>query len=157
MISKYILPILILFIFGSGILKRQNIYNDFMEGALDGIKILIDIIPGILAIIFGIHIFVESGILNELGNEILPMMFLRPISGNASLGMLSHIFSKYGVDSFLGSLGSVVQGSTDTTVYVLALYFGSIHITKTRYALWVGLFADVIGMLAALVVCRIFF
>lgn len=155
--SRYILPIIVLFIFVSGILKKQNIYNDFTNGALDGMKILIDIIPGILAIIFGIHIFVESGILELLGNEILPMMILRPISGNASLGMLSHIYKKYGVDSFLGCLGSVIQGSTDTTIYVLALYFGSVHITKTRYALLIGLFADIIGMFAALVVCHFFF
>ena len=157
MIDKFLLPGIVLFIFLCGVIKKNNIYNDFTNGAIEGLKIIIDIIPGMLAIIFGINIFIYSGIMNVFHSDIVPMFLLRPISGNASLGLLSHIYKTYGVDSYLGFLGSVLQGSTDTTIYVLALYFGSIHITKTRYALWVGLFADMVGMISAIIVSRIFF
>ena len=89
--------------------------------------------------------------------ELLTMAFLRPISGNASLAMMTNIYKIYGVDSFYGLLASVLQGCTDTTIYVLALYFGSVKITKSRYALKVGLFADLCGILAAIVLCNIIF
>ena len=85
------------------------------------------------------------------------MIFLRPISGNASLAILNNIMKIYGPDSYLGLLASVIQGATDTTVYVLALYFSSIKIKNSRYALWVGLFADFCGILTALIVARFFF
>ena len=85
------------------------------------------------------------------------MIILRPISGNATLAYLSKIYQKFGVDSYLGNLASVIQGATDTTIYVLALYFGSIGIKKTRYALIGGLFADICGIIAAFIVVRFFF
>lgn len=85
------------------------------------------------------------------------MIFLRPISGNASLAVLSNIFSKYGTDSYYGFLASVIQGATDTTIYVLALYFASVKIKKTKYSLLVGLFADFCGILTAFIVVKLFF
>ena len=110
--------------------------------------------------IFAVNIFVGSGLLDIIGGkfkEIIPMIILRPISGNASLAMLSKIYHSSGVDSFISFLASIIQGATDTTIYVLALYFGSIKIKKTRYALPVGLFADACGIIAAFVVAKLFF
>ena len=89
--------------------------------------------------------------------EVIPMVVLRPISGNASLAMLSKIYQECGVDSFISFLASVIQGATDTTIYVLALYFGSIKVKNSRYALSVGLFADFCGILTALIVAKFFF
>lgn len=160
MLNNYIIPIIVVIIILYGFVKKCDIYDEFIKGAIDGLKIVIEIIPVMLAMIFAVNIFVGSGVLEVIGGkfkDIVPMMILRPISGNASLAMLSSIYSKYGVDSFMSFLASVIQGATDTTIYVLALYFGSIKIKKTRYALWVGLFADVCGITAALIVAKYFF
>lgn len=120
-----------------------------------------------LAMIFGVNIFLKSGIIeyiykifsgfNFIPSEILPMILLRPISGSASLATLNSIFKNYGPDSISGLISSVIQGSTDTTFYVITLYFGSIGIKKIRYSLWAGLFADLIGILSAILVVKIFF
>lgn len=160
MLNNYIIPIIVIVILFYGYIKKKDIYEDFIEGSLEGLKILIDIIPAILAMIFAINIFVESGIMNLIGGrlkDIIPMIVLRPISGNATLAVLTNIYKVYGVDSYYGFLASVIQGATDTTIYVLALYFGSIKIKKTRYALLVGLFADFCGIMAAFIVTRYFF
>lgn len=160
MLNNYIIPVIVIVILFYGYIKKKDIYEDFIEGSLEGLKILIDIIPAILAMIFAINIFVESGIMNLIGGrlkDIIPMIVLRPISGNATLAVLTNIYKIYGVDSYYGFLASVIQGATDTTIYVLALYFGSIKIKKTRYALWVGLFADFFGIMAAFIVTRYFF
>ena len=160
MVNKYIIPILVLFIVFYGFFKKVDIYDSFIEGAINGLKIVVEVIPAMLALVFAVNVFVNSGFLDMLfgsNNEVLSMAILRPISGNASLAMLNNIYTKYGVDSFNGMLGSVMQGATDTTIYVLALYFCSIRIKKSRYALWLGLFADVCGLLAAYIVVRYIF
>lgn len=160
MLNNYIIPILVIVILGYGFFKKTSIYDNFIEGSIDGLKILIEIIPAILAMIFGVNIFIQSGVLDTIGGklkDVIPMVILRPISGNASLAVLANLYKMYGPDSYLGYLGSVIQGATDTTIYVLALYFGSVHIRKTKYALGVGLFADVCGILAAFIVVRYFF
>ena len=167
--SNYILPIIILIIILYGIFKKNNIYDDFLNGAFDGIKIMLEIIPSILAMVFAINIFLKSGFLNILVNlfinlfrikipfEIISMALFSPISGTASLAILNNIFSTYGPDSFISVLASTMQGCTDTTIYVLALYFGSVKITKSRYALSVGLFADLIGIIASIIIVSLFF
>lgn len=160
MLSRYLIPLIVLVIIMYGFIKRCDLYSTFVEGAIDGLKTVIDILPVLLAMIFAVNIFVGSGLLDIIGGkfkEIIPMIILRPISGNASLAMLSKIYHSSGGDSFISFLASIIQGATDTTVYVLALYFGSIKIKKTRYALPVGLFADVCGIIAAFVVAKLFF
>lgn len=169
MISSYIIPVLILFILFNGIKHKQNIYDDFLDGALNGLKTMLNIIPSILAMMIAINIFINSGVLNMLGNilqnvfyikvplELITMAILRPISGTATLAILTNIFSLYGPDSFIGMLASTMQGCTDTTIYVLALYFGSIRVIKTKYALGVGLFADLMGIIASIIIVYIFF
>lgn len=160
MLSRYLIPLIVFVIIGYGFIKKCDLYSTFVEGSIDGLKTVLDILPVLLAMIFAVNIFVGSGLLDVIGGrfkEIIPMVILRPISGNASLAMLSRIISSSGVDCFLSFLASIIQGSTDTTIYVLALYFGSIKIKKTRYALPVGLFADACGIVAAFVVAKIFF
>lgn len=160
MLNNYIVPIVVIIILVFGYMKKCSIYDSFIDGAVDGLKIVGEIIPTMLAMIFAVNIFVGSGVLEIIGGkykDIIPMIILRPISGNASLAMLSNIYHNYGVDSFMSFLASVIQGATDTTVYVLALYFSSIKIKNSRYALWVGLFADFCGILTALIVARFFF
>ena len=160
MLNNYIVPIIVIIILVYGVIKKCSIYDNFIDGAVDGLKIIIEIIPAMLAMIFAVNIFVESGILDIISGkykDIIPMIILRPISGNASLAMLSTIYHNYGVDNFMSFLASIIQGATDTTVYVLALYFSSVKIKNSRYALWVGLFADFCGILTALIVARFFF
>ena len=166
MISNYILPIFILLIIVYALTKKVEIYSSFLDGLKEGLKLSISIIPSIIAMVFAVNIFLDSNFLTiifsslnkiSIPSEILAMSFLRPISGTATLAILSDIYTKYGPDSFFGNLASVIQGCTDTTIYVLALYFGSIKITKTRYALKVGLFADFIGILIAFILSFLLF
>ena len=165
--SNYVIPIIIIMILSYGIIKKRNIYEDFLSGAKEGLILTYNIIPPILAICFAINIFIKSNIINDLlitlkplikiPLDIIPMMILRPISGTATLAILQNIFSLYGPDSFIGLLASTIQGCTDTTIYVLALYFGSIKIYKTRYALIVGLFADLMGIISAIIIVSFYF
>ena len=165
--SNYVIPIIILIIIIYGIKEKRNIYEDFLTGAKEGLLLIYNIIPPILAITFAVNIFVKSNFLNDtllflkpiinIPLEVIPMDLLRPISGTATLAILQNIFSLYGPDSFIGYLASTFQGCTDTTIYVLALYFGSIKITKTRYALIVGLFADLIGIISAILIISFYF
>lgn len=167
--NKYIIPIIILIIISYGIIKKNNIYDDFLSGAKDGLKMMFEIIPTIIAMIFAVNIFLKSGILSSLVHivlrylninipfELFAFALLRPISGNATLAILNNILINNGPDSFIGILASTMQGCTDTTIYVLALYFSSIKIVNSRYALFVGLFADLIGIIASVLFVYIFF
>ena len=153
-----------------GAKKKVSVYDTFLEGAKEGLIMVFHIAPTIIAMVFAVNIFLDSNFLFDclsflkpifdilrLPIDILPMAFLRPISGSATLAIMNDIFIRFGPDSFIGRLASTIQGCTDTTIYVLALYFGSIKITKTRYALGVGLFADLMGIIAAFVITYLFF
>lgn len=158
--NKYIIPLVVLFIVIYGYKNKVSIYDAFMEGAMEGLRTILMIIPPIFGLVFAVNVFIESDIINNIFNdnsEIITMGILRPMSGNASLAMLSTIYNKYGVDSFNGILASLIQGANDTTIYILALYFSSIKVKKTRYALLVGLFADLCGVIAAYIVVKFFF
>lgn len=158
--NKYIIPLVVLFIVIYGYKNKVSIYDAFMEGAMEGLRTILKIIPPIFGLVFAVNVFIESNVINNIFNdnsEIITMGILRPMSGNASLAMLSTIYNKYGVDSFNGVLASLIQGANDTTIYILALYFSSIKVKKTRYALLVGLFADLCGVIAAYIVVKFFF
>ncbi len=169
-ISVYVIPFFVLGIFIYAIYKKVNIYDVFLTGVLDGLKMMLVIIPPLVAMMFAINIFLSSefisfilhgvGDLLELFNipsKILPMAFLRPISGTATLAIMNDIFLEDGPDSFIGRLASTIQGCSDTTFYVLALYFSSVKIKKIRHALSAGLFADLTGIIASLLIVRMFF
>lgn len=166
--SNIIIPILIFLIIVYSFFKGNNIYEDFLDGAKEGLKIIYSIIPTIVAMSFAINIFLKSNVINLflllfkpifsfIPVELIPMAILRPISGSATLVILSNILNTYGADSFIGRVASTMQGCTDTTIYVLALYFSSVKITKTRYALFVGLFADLVGIIASIIVVSLVF
>ena len=169
-ISIVILPLIVLIIILYGYKKKINIYDSFLKGVMDGLKTSVSIFPNIIAMIFAVNLLISSGFIEfifsflkpflsnfGLSTDILSMAFFRPISGNASLAIMNNIFETFGPDSLMGRLASTLQGSTDTTFYVLALYFGSVGIKKTRYALGVGLFADFVGMILAFVLVYLFF
>ena len=130
---------------------------------------ILNLFPTFLAMILAINLFTSSGILDflltmvkpvfnilKVPKEILPLALIRPISGSASLAYLNNIFKKYGPDSFIGLLSSVIQGCTDTTFYIISLYFGSVGIKKIRYSLISGLFADLIGVIASIIIVKLF-
>ena len=159
-----ILALIVLFIMIFGIYKKVNVFDTFVEGSKESYKIILSLFPTLLAMIFAINIFIGSGLLNDIfkniqfkyiSTDLLSLMILRPISSSSSLAILSHIFSVNGPDSYLGVLASVMQGSTDTTIYILALYFGSVGIVKTRYALANGLLADLLSYIVAIIIVNL--
>ena len=169
-VSKIILPIFVIFIILYGMKKKINIYDTFLEGAKEGLVTVFNIFPAIIAMIFAINIFLDSNVLYfilsflnplleslNIEPEIVPMALLRPISGTASLAIMNDIYINFHPDSYMGRLASILQGCTDTTIYVIALYFSSIKVTKISYALIVGLFADVVGITMAFILTNLFF
>ena len=166
-ISDYILPLLVFIIIIYGFIKKVDVYDKFIEGAKESFDLIFTLFPPFLAMIFGVNIFLKSGIIEFIYNifsglkvipsEILPMILLRPISGSASLATLNNIYNIKGPDSISGLMASIIQGSTDTTFYVITLYFGSIGIKKIRYAMYAGLFADLVGIISAILVVKLFF
>lgn len=164
-ISLYILPIMILSILTLGMAKKVPVYEEFIEGAKDGFKVAVSIIPYLVAIIVAVSMFKASGILDILKNfansfippDIIPIIFTRSLSGSATLGLFSEIAKNLGPDSYVTKLAAIMVGSSETTFYVLAVYFGSIGIKKYRYALLTGIIADITGIVLAILVARMFF
>lgn len=169
-ISSWSIPIIIFIILSYGVFKKVNIYEQFTEGAREGIKTTLNVFPFILAMLIAINIMKASGAVElivkvvrpiakilKIPEEVIPLMFLRPLSGSGSLSYTAHILKENGPDSFIGKLASTIQGSTETTFYVLAVYFGAVGIKKYRYSLKVGLLADIAGFFAAIFICKLLF
>ena len=164
--------VIILFI-GMAALKKINVYDAFIDGAKDGFKIAIKIIPYLVAILVAIGVFRASGAMDELISfiaaafhffgintdfvEALPTAFMKPLSGSGARGMMVDAMTTYGADSFVGRVASTVQGATDTTFYIIAVYFGSVGIKNTRYAVTCGLIADFVGIVASILLAYLFF
>ncbi len=167
LISIIVIPIFVIFVVLYGSSHKINIYEAFLIGVKDGLKICYNIFPAVLAMIFAVNLFLNSNVLNfvlapvikliNIPPEILPMAVLRPISGTASMSIMTNIFALYGPDSYAGRLASILQGCTDTTIYVIALYYSSIKVSKIRYTLIIGLLADLAGILMAFLLANIFF
>jgi spore maturation protein B len=164
------IPLMILLFLTWGLAKKVKVYEVFVEGAKDGFNVAIRIIPYLVAMLVAIGIFRASGamdvfvallapITNLIGMpaETLPMALMRPLSGSGSLGIMTELMKVHGPDSFIGVLASTMYGSTETTFYVLAVYFGVVNIKNTRHALPAGLIADLFGMLGAVLISRILF
>lgn len=169
-ISLWALPFIIILILTLGLIKKIPIYEVFTEGAKDGFKVAVNIIPYLVAIIVAISMLRASGAIEMLAHalssiltkfnvpaDILPVIFVRPLSGSAALGLFSDIATNLGPNSYATKLSAVMVGSSETTFYVLAVYFGSVGITKFRYALWVGLLADIIAAIMSIIVCHYVF
>lgn len=157
----------------AGIRKKVNVYDAFIEGAKEGFTTAVRIIPYLVAILVAIGVFRASGCMDYLTQGIaslvemcgldsdfvgaLPTALMKPLSGSGARGLMVDTMSTYGADSFVGRLACIFQGSTDTTFYILAVYFGSVGVAKTRHAVPCGLLADFAGILAAIFVCYLFF
>ncbi|EGL83191.1 nucleoside recognition domain protein [Caldalkalibacillus thermarum TA2.A1] len=169
-ISVWAIPALICFILIYGIIKGLPVYETFVEGAKEGFGTAINIIPHLVGMMVAVSIFRASGALDYLllfispvlsllyiPAEVVPLAIIRPISGAGALAITSDLIAQYGPDSFIGRLASTMQGSTDTTLYVLTVYFGAIGVRNIGYALKVGLLADLAGALAAILIVTIVF
>jgi spore maturation protein SpmB len=170
--SGVILTIVALFI-TAGMIKRQNVYDNFIEGAKEGFNVAIRIIPYLVGMLIAISVFRSSGCMDYLIHGIakvvalcglrtefvadLPIAMMKPLSGGAARGLMVDVMRHYGVSSLEGKLAAIIQGSTETTFYVLAVYFGSVQIKNTRHALVCGLISDMIGIIAAIIVGYMFF
>lgn len=157
----------------AGVRKKINVYNAFVDGAKEGFQTAVRIIPYLVAILVSIGVFRASGSMDFLIQGIsslidwcgidnqfvgaLPTALMKPLSGSGARGLMVDAMSTYGADSFVGRLACIFQGSTDTTFYILAVYFGSVGITKTRHAVPCGLLSDLAGILAAIFICYLFF
>lgn len=169
-ISNLMIPLMVLLVIVYGLKKKVDIYDTFVDGAKESFDLFLTLFPSLLAMILGINLFLHSGVLTlffdlvsplftylKVPIEILPMAIMRPISGGSALAILNDLLASHGPDSFIGRIASVIQGSTDTTFYVLTLYFGSIGIRKIKHALWTGLCADVIGIVTSIIVVGLLF
>lgn len=166
---NYFIPIVVIIIIIYGLYKKIDIFDTFLLGVKEGMKTSINLFPTIFTMIIAISIITDSNIITFICNlfanffdkigfprEVFPLAILRPISGSSSLIVLSDILSKYGADSFIGRVASVMQGSTDTTIYIISMYFSSIGIKKIKYSLAVGLLADVISIILSIIMVKIF-
>ena len=169
-ISLWALPFIIITILTVGLFKKVPVYETFVDGAKDGFKVAVNIIPYLVAIIVAISMLRASGAIAALADmlrglletckipsDVLPLMIVRSLSGSAGLGVFSDIANNLGPDNYATKLSAVMLGSSETTFYVLAVYFGSVGINKYRYALLTGLLADFIGIVAAVWVCSLVF
>jgi spore maturation protein B len=167
LISLWALPVIIIGILTFGLIKKVPVYEVFTDGAKDGFQVAIKIIPYLVAIIVGISMLRASGAIEMVTNglapilnvfnvpaDTLPLMLVRSLSGSGALGIFSDLANNLGPDSYATKLAAVMLGSSETTFYVLAVYFGAVGITKIRYALIVGLLADLVGIIAAISVCN---
>lgn len=168
--SRWAIPIFILGILVAGMFRRIPVYESFVAGAKEGFETAIRILPYLLAMFFAIGILRESGTLDSvlglfapfveplgIPREVLPLAILRPLSGSGSLGVVSELLRAHGPDSFIGLLASTIQGSTETTFYVLTVYFGAVGIRNARHSVSVGLMADLAGFLASVFIVHLFF
>lgn len=172
-VANILLMLIIIGFILSGVRHKVNVYDAFIEGAKDGFQTAVRIIPYLVAILVGIGVFRASGAMDMLIDGIkwtvaavggdtdfvgaLPTALMKPLSGSGARGMMVDAMTTYGADSFIGRLSCVFQGSTDTTFYILAVYFGSVGIRYTRHAVACGLLADLAGILSAIAICYMFF
>jgi len=169
-ISIWVIPCFLLVVLLVASWKRIPAYELFVEGGKEGVKMAFSLLPFLVGMIVSISILRSSGALDAfitlispvltfvgIPPEILPLAVVRPISGTAALGMTTELIDSYGPDSFIGRLASTMQGSTDTTLYVLTVYFGAVGIRRMGNALKVGLLADVVGIIASIVIVSIVF
>lgn len=169
-LSRWTVPMLFAIVLLAGALRRVKVYEAFVAGAEEGFSIAIKLIPYLVAMLVAIGIFRETGamdmvmhfmdpLLGLIGapGEVLPLAVMRPLSGSGALGVATELIQTYGPDSFIGRLASTMQGTTDTTFFVLTIYFGAVGVRRYRYSLFTGLLADVTSFVASVYFCRMIF
>lgn len=166
--SNIAMPLMIFIIVFYGIIERKKVFDIFLDGAKEGIEVVFNIFPTLVGLFVAIGALRSSGIIDlivkvltpffnmiNFPTEILPLAIIRPISGSASIAVATDIMKNFGVDTNIGMIASVIMGSTETTVYTIAVYTSSVGIKKTRFVLWAALIADFVGMVTSVVVCRL--
>lgn len=167
-ISSATMPTVILIILLFGLIEKNKVFDIFLDGAKEGIEIVLKIFPTLIGLFVAIGALRSSGVLNflielikpglillNIPSEIMPLAMLRPISGSASIAVATDIMKKFGVDSNIGLITSTIMGSTETTLYTIAIYTSAVRIKKTRFVLIAALAADIAGMLTSVVIWRI--
>lgn len=169
LIANLIIPFITIFVLVYGLIKKVDVYDSFIKGVKEGLSTSLSIFPTIMAMIISINLLINSNIILKITNllspillkigfpsEVLTLALLRPISSTSSLIVMDNLLKVHGVDSYIGRLSSIIQGSTDTTIYILGMYFSSVGIKKIRYSLLVGLLADLSCVIIATIVVNIF-
>lgn len=167
-ISNLAIPLIILIIILFSVIERQKVFDDFLEGAKEGIVLVVTIFPTLVGLFFAIGALRSSGVMDmiigaispilnsfRIPSEIMPLALLRPVSGSSSMAIATDIMKTYGVDSNLGLISSTIMGSTETTLYTIAIYTSCINVKKTRFILVAALIADAVSVLASILVYRI--
>ena len=163
-ISKIIIPLITLIVIIYGLYKKLDIYQVFLDGVMEGLKLSLQIFPSMFAMIVAVSVFTKSGIINEITShinislfpkEILPIALLRSISSSSSLMLLNNLLSTYGVDSMIGKMASIITGSTDTTIYIIGLYYASIGVKKIKQSLVIGLLADAACIIISIIIVKL--
>ena len=167
--SNLAMPLMIIIIVLYGVVERKKVFDIFLDGAKDGIKVVFNIFPTLVGLFVAIGALRSSGIINLITNFLtpflnimnfpteMPLALIRPISGSSSIAVATDIMKTFGVDSNIGLMASVIMGSTETTVYTIAVYTSSVGIKKTRFVLWAALFADFVGIVVSVVVCKMMY
>lgn len=168
-LTKSIIPIIVLLIVIYGMIKGRKVYEWFVEGAKDGLKVCLNIFPYLLAMIIAVHIFREAKLLDLLNNvispltsliglpkEITPLVLIKPLSGSGATGIFTDILKNYGPDTAIGLISSVIMGTTETIFYTITVYFGAVKIKKIRHTLWAAIMADMMAIIMAILMVKIF-
>lgn len=169
-VSVWAIPVFLLFIPVYGALRKVKVYECFVEGAKEGFQVGVRIIPYLVAILVAVGMLRGAGAIDLLARwldpvlrrvglpaELLPLAIMRPLSGSGSMGIVAELIKNHGPDSFISRLAATAYASTETTFYVLAVYFGAVGIKKARHAVVAGLFADIVSLIAAVFICRLVF
>lgn len=167
-LSNLAMPLIILLIVAYGLMEKNKVFDDFLKGAKEGMEIVFHILPTLIGLFVAIGALRSSGILDiiirfitpllnviHFPSEIMPLAMLRPISGSGSIAVATDIMKNYGVDSTIGRMASTIMGSTETTLYTIAVYTSAVKIKKTRFVLLAALVADIVGILVSVGICRI--
>lgn len=168
--TEYIIPCILLIAAAAALRKRESAYDILLDGAAEGLKLLISILPALILLLTAVHMLKASGAVEMISRMLSPLfslfgippetamlVFVRPISGSAALAVGADLMAQYGVDSHIGRTAAVMLGSTETTFYTISVYFGAAGIRKTRYCIPAALFADFVGFFMASLTVRLFF
>jgi len=161
-LTKSIIPIIVLSIITYGMIKGKKVYEWFIEGAKEGLKVCLNIFPYLLAMLVAVNIFREANLLDIVNNlispiaglidlpkEIIPLVLVKPLSGSGAIGVLTDILSNYGADTRIGLIASVIMGTTETIFYTVTVYYGAVQIKKIRHTVWVAILADITAIIAS--------
>lgn len=167
-ITKSIIPIITIIIITYGMIKGRKVYEWFIEGAKDGLKVCLNIFPYLLAMIIAVQIFRESSLLDllnkilspisgiiDLPKEVVPLVLIKPLSGSGAIGIFTDILNNYGADSVIGLVSSVIMGTTETIFYTVTVYFGAVKIKKSRHTIWAAIMADMTAIIMAIMMVKI--